>query len=962
MPNRRQELLEKERQNMDLAARLTSQLKSGSYECMICYDLVRPKDQIWSCAKSCFAVFHAKCIREWASTSASTSNVNLMERPEWRCPGCQFKYAEAPYPSCFCGKTDHPSNSRALNAVPHSCGDQCLKQRNCTHKCTAVCHPGPCEKCELMAPEMECYCGKVVLKFRCADVEESMDLSCNQTCGKLLSCGKHTCPNPCHDSACAPCPEQISVDCVCGKCTTDVPCDYDINKEVFQCAEVCGVEFPCGVHTCKEVCHTHVDGEVCATDPKRIETCPCGAESVTELLGGKQRMSCTEEIPVCENTCAKSLKCGHICISQCHTGECPPCSYKVSLPCRCGKSSSSLLCGEIALNEEGTYQVHLCDRVCTMKRSCKRHVCGNVCCPQDIAAHYCELQCGKTLKCGSHQCQMACGHTEKCHDCFEGVSFDELTCTCGSSVMYPPIPCGAAPPACNRPCRLPLACGHVSYSTHSCHPRSEPCPKCMIFVDRQCACGKTTMKNIPCSRVGSPSCGSPCLKPVEGCSHPCRRACHPGDCIDATNKCLEKCQRIRPICGHICTYPCHRKDFCTEDKPCKQLVRETCVCGHKTAEFSCGAWKDHAGRTGLPLPCDDACAVAKRNRSLAEALEIDTSNDISNAEILTTLATPAATLPTNLLEPLETQLHLLKYAYQNLIWTRTVEKVLSDFVLDATKKSYNYMCTKPAGIRFLVGIAPYYGLEGEVVDAGWGAAKTSVILRKKIRGGVFMGGVPTVVISSIAPQYQSIAAAAKAAQLAPAPVAGDAKEDESGENKVEDGDEKEDTVEQSEEVETSPGIAAPFDPSAPVSTIKTAVNGYKITNLNGALEDSDLRTLLEPILLHPVAITWLINDESVEGDESNQSNDCVVQLQEGGVDMSQVEFLLAQYADTLFDKVVMQGHADDLELCWLNSKNKVTSVVEIRKKKGKNKTFKAMEKAAPVALGTKSKYALLMDD
>ncbi|KAJ3084893.1 FKBP12-associated protein [Rhizoclosmatium hyalinum] len=739
---------------MDLAARLTSQLKSGSYECMICYDLVRPKDQIWSCA------------------------------------------------------------NRALNAVPHSCGDQCLKQRNCTHKCTAVCHPGPCEKCELMAPEMECYCGKVVLKFRCADVEESMDLSCNQTCGKLLSCGKHTCPNPCHDSACAPCPEQISVDCVCGKCTTDVPCDYDINKEVFQCAEVCGVEFPCGVHTCEEVCHTHVEGEVCATDPKRIETCPCGAESVTELLG----------------------------------------------------------------------------------------------------------------------------------------------------VMYPPIPCGTAPPACNRPCRLPLACGHVSYSTHSCHPRSEPCPKCMIFVDRQCACGKTTMKNIPCSRVGSPSCGSPCLKPVEGCSHPCRRACHPGDCIDATNKCLEKCQRIRPICGHICTYPCHRKDFCTEDKPCKQLVRETCVCGHKTAEFPCGAWKDHAGRTGLPLPCDDACAVAKRNRSLAEALEIDTSNDISNAEILTTLTTPAVTLPTNLLEPLETQLHLLKYAYQNLIWTRTVEKVLSDFVLDATKKSYNYMCTKPAGIRFLVGIAPYYGLEGEVVDAGWGAAKTSVILRKKIRGGVFMGGVPTVVISSIAPQYQSIAAAAKAAQLAPAPVAGDAKEDESGENKVEDGDEKEDTVEQSEEVETSPGIAAPFDPSAPVSTIKTAVNGYKITNLNGALEDSDLRTLLEPILLHPVAITWLINDESVEGDESNQSNDCVVQLQEGGVDMSQVEFLLAQYADTLFDKVVMQGHADDLELCWLNSKNKVTSVVEIRKKKGKNKTFKAMEKAAPVALGTKSKYALLMDD
>ncbi|KAJ3025979.1 UNVERIFIED_CONTAM: hypothetical protein HDU68_006391 [Siphonaria sp. JEL0065] len=88
--NRRQEQLEKDRLAINLAARLTSQLRGGSYECMICYDIVRAKDPIWSCSKSCFAVFHAKCIRAWASSSSASSS-NLTERPEWRCPGCQYK-------------------------------------------------------------------------------------------------------------------------------------------------------------------------------------------------------------------------------------------------------------------------------------------------------------------------------------------------------------------------------------------------------------------------------------------------------------------------------------------------------------------------------------------------------------------------------------------------------------------------------------------------------------------------------------------------------------------------------------------------------------------------------------------------------------------------------------------------------------------------------------------------------
>ncbi|KAI9350348.1 hypothetical protein BDR26DRAFT_852230, partial [Obelidium mucronatum] len=949
-PARRREQLEKERQNMDLAARLTAQLNGGVLECMICYDFVRPKDPIWTCSKSCFAVFHAKCIRVWAaSSSSSNSNLNLTEKPEWRCPGCQFKSNESPYPSCFCGKTDHP-NSRVLNATAHSCGDQCLKPRSCPHKCTAVCHPGPCEKCELTAPEMDCYCGKVVLKFRCADVEESMDLSCGQICGKLLSCGKHECPNPCHDYPCAPCPEQIEIDCQCGKCTTSVSCDFDSKNEVFQCEELCNVGFPCGIHVCEETCHKHEEGALCATDPGRVETCPCGAETVISLLGGRNRESCTEAIPLCENTCAKTLKCGHICTAQCHNGECAPCAYKVNLPCRCGKSTFALLCGEIELNEEGTYQTQLCDRVCTMKRSCKRHLCNNVCCPTDLASHYCELQCGKTLRCGQHNCQMACGHSERCHDCFEGVSFEELSCTCGSSVLYPPIACGTEPPKCNRPCRLPLSCGHVAYSNHQCHPRSEPCPKCMIFVDRECACGKSVMKNVACSRIGAPSCGKPCNKPVDGCLHPCKRACHAGECIDANNKCLERCNRPRPMCGHVCAYPCHRKNFCTEDKPCQQKVKETCPCGHRSAEFPCGAWKENSGRASAPsrLQCDDACAVFKRNKALAEALEIDTAAGTATPNAPTSL--PLTELPnvtTSLsaaarLEPLETQLHILKYAYQNLIWCRTVEKVLSDFVNDGSKKTHHYMCTKPLGIRFLVALAPYYGLDAEVVDASWGTAKTSVILRKRLRGSP--AAIPATLCSSIAPNYQAIAASLLAPPPPPPLSENVLESDEAG--KQDDGPSD----------LSNPAITHHDGPPPPVSSVSTAVNGFKVMNLRGSLEDRDICDLVEPVLGCPVSVTWLMEESK---------NNCVIQLVEGGIDMSEVEYILATNAETLYGKVVMDGLAEELELCWINHKQQVTAIVPIGMKRGgrKGKEVKDMpQKQRPAGIGRESMFSALMND
>ena len=38
--------------------------------------------------------------------------------------------------------------------------------------------------------------------------------------------------------------------------------------------------------------------------------------------------------------------------------------------------------------------------------------------------------------------------------------YEELTCHCGGEVMLPPIPCGTAPPTCNRPCARIHSCDH----------------------------------------------------------------------------------------------------------------------------------------------------------------------------------------------------------------------------------------------------------------------------------------------------------------------------------------------------------------------------------------------------------------------------------------------------------------------------------------------------------------------
>jgi len=144
--------------------------------------------------------------------------------------------------------------------------------------------------------------------------------------------------------------------------------------------------------------------------------------------------------------------------------------------------------------------------------------------------HQCELVCGKTLRCGNHACQMPC-HKGPCLPCLEA-SFEELSCHCGRTKVYPPIACGMKIPVCPYSCSREPACGHITFSSHPCHADSEPCPPCPFLVTKSCMCGKTEVKNVPCHKTNV-SCGQVCDQQLPCGGHRCKRTCHSGDCLTA---------------------------------------------------------------------------------------------------------------------------------------------------------------------------------------------------------------------------------------------------------------------------------------------------------------------------------------------------------------------------------------------------------------------------------------------
>ncbi|KAL6545604.1 NF-X1-type zinc finger protein nfxl1 [Orobanche gracilis] len=364
-----------------------------------------------------------------------------------------------------------------------SCGLICENRLDCdNHDCRETCHPGACGECELLPGRIQtCCCGKMALnedRYSCLDPIPT----CSEICGKILTCGLHSCENVCHSGVCSPCLVLVTQKCRCGSTSRTVECYKTINEnEKFTCDRHCGHKKNCGRHRCSERC------------------CP-------RYNSFSSSLSADWDPHLCSMPCEKKLRCGqHSCTSLCHSGHCPPCLETIftDLTCACGRTSipPPLPCGTPRPS---------CQYTCSVSQPCghpSSHSCHFGDCPpcsvpiakECVGGHVvlrnipcgskdirCNKICGKTRQCGLHACSRTC-HPPPCDSCAESSTSMGSRASCRQT-------CGAPRRDCRHKC------------TALCHP-SALCPdtRCEFPVTITCSCGRMTA-TVPCgSGVGSSS-------------------------------------------------------------------------------------------------------------------------------------------------------------------------------------------------------------------------------------------------------------------------------------------------------------------------------------------------------------------------------------------------------------------------------------------------------------------------
>lgn len=745
-----------------IGTRIHEDIVNNLYECPICTGELGRRSRVWSCGL-CWTVFHLSCVKKWSKNEGAAfqdaarrqqeGNPDTSSPRAWRCPGCNLPQEVFPSTyTCWCEKEVDPRPLPGL--PPHSCGQTCSRPRKgCPHPCDSICHAGPCVPCTAMGPMQDCFCGRNSSTKRCQDTDYESGWSCGEICGDLLPCGEHTCPQPCHEGFCGSCEAKVEARCYCGKVETTMLCssrDEELDSQMlrddkeeaaaedwtgcFNCGELCGRPFDCGVHFCQKSCHAQDARKAhCPKSADVVLNCPCGKTPLTKTPGYSPRTSCEDPIPNCQEPCGSILPCGHSCEKICHTGPCGSCSRRVSIDCRCGRNSFMTVC------HQGTIEPPQCFRVCKATLHCGRHTCTERCCAgeqkaierqamrrklkphlrpaeEDVEAeHICTRVCDRTLKCGRHTCPEIC-HKGTCNTCREAI-FEEISCNCGRSVLHPPLPCGTQPPSCSFPCDRPKPCGHPQ-TGHNCHTDEEACPKCPFLVEKMCLCGKRLLKNQPCW-LADARCGQICGEPLKCGSHSCQKNCHrPDDCEDASRPCQQACGKSKTLCGHPCTEPCHAPYPCPERVPCSSTVTVTCGCGRHRQERRCSAAKAVISKGEVqqpqrlpaltPLSCDEECTRLERNRSLASALGVDINPATTISQSLSSTNLPYSS------ETLDMYIQLSSSSPLSTL--QSYESTMHSLAASMTQRSHRFEPAKPSLRAFAHSLAADWGFATESFD------------------------------------------------------------------------------------------------------------------------------------------------------------------------------------------------------------------------------------------------------
>ncbi|OQR76638.1 NF-X1-type zinc finger protein-like [Tropilaelaps mercedesae] len=600
-----------------------------NYECF-CGKERNPKFDKWLCPHSCGSL----CGRNLKPVCGHYCTLLCHPGP---CPPCP-KNIQVP---CFCTKS---KTTRRCSQKGWSCSTPCGKGLQCgLHECLQDCHAGPCLPCSKESVR-KCNCQKDTKKVRC---EEGV-WKCQNVCGRPLNCGNHTCQEMCHqDGDCGICPQSGPRRCPCGRTTrTDISCTQ---LKVPTCLNTCEKVLSCGMHRCWERCH---EGECPTCSESVTKSCRCGAKKrqlqcgkdfICDIKCGRQK-SCghicsrkccppNEECPPCTIVCNRKLQCGnHKCQSVCHRGPCYPCREQKDRTCPCGKTTATFPCG----TNVKTARV-VCRELCENPPDChhpkrSKHYCHEGRCPS------CSLICEKLLACG-HKCPA------KCHSAILTKIIPKEKPRGPWEPQPQPYwelvekPC----PACNVLVGVDCSGGHgiTEWRCHAAKVQScgRQCGRLLPCKNHQCTLQCHEVTGLGDSHLAGLNCILDCGQRCptkgrpEGCTHPCNKNCHSGDCApcnqyvqfrchcgnlatvkpcaewcalpdeirEQAKSCGQRCSRNLD-CGHRCHLKCHSNE-CPNSKTCRKKVLVYCACKRLKQEVDCAGGEGKSTK----VPCDDEC-------------------------------------------------------------------------------------------------------------------------------------------------------------------------------------------------------------------------------------------------------------------------------------------------------------------------------------------------------------------
>ncbi|PLB36609.1 putative NF-X1 finger transcription factor [Aspergillus candidus] len=272
--------------------------------------------------------------------------------------------------SCRCGRNTFKTICHQGTMEPPQCFRICRAGLHCgRHACTERCCPG-----EQKALERQAMRRKLKAHLRPSDEDVEAEHICTRVCGRMLKCGRHTCPEICHKGPCNTCREAIfeEVPCNCGRTVLHPP--LPCGTQPPPCSFPCERPKPCGHPQTPHNCHS--DDEQCPKCPYLTEkTCLCGRRALKNqpcwLTDARCGQICGELLKCGSHTCQKNCHrpgdcedasrpcqqpcgktktmCGHPCTEPCHAPyPCPektPCPTKLTVTCPCGRLRQTRLCG-----------------------------------------------------------------------------------------------------------------------------------------------------------------------------------------------------------------------------------------------------------------------------------------------------------------------------------------------------------------------------------------------------------------------------------------------------------------------------------------------------------------------------------------------------------------------------------------------------------------------------------------